>query len=72
MTIKHPIVAVTGASGAGTTAVQQAFKAIFHRQSINAVFVNGDSFLKYDLNDMCKKMDEAEHKGKPLSCYGPD
>jgi len=72
MTFKHPIVAVTGASGAGTTAVQQAFKAIFFRQGINAVFVHGDSFLKYNLNDMCKKMDESERQGKPLSCYGPD
>jgi phosphoribulokinase len=72
MTIKHPIVAVTGASGAGTTAVQQAFKAIFYRQGLNSVFVHGDSFLKYNLDDMCSEMEKSERNGKPLSCYGPD
>jgi phosphoribulokinase len=68
----YPIVAVTGASGAGTTAVQQAFKEIFHRQSLKASFVHGDGFMKYDRDEMCRIMEKASSDGRPLSCYGPD
>lgn len=69
---KHPIIAVTGASGAGTTSVQQAFKDIFHRQGLKAAFVHGDGFFKFDNLEMCQQMNEAERLGKSLSCYGPD
>lgn len=69
---KHPIVSVTGASGAGTTVVQKAFREIFHRQGINAAFVEGDSFFKYEQDTMCQLMDDAKQNGKPISCYGPD
>lgn len=69
---KHPIVAVTGASGAGTTTVQQAFKEIFHRQALKAAFVEGDGFLKYEENEMNQIMENALSDGKILSCYGPD
>ncbi|MFW2373722.1 MAG: phosphoribulokinase [Gammaproteobacteria bacterium] len=69
---KHPIVSVTGASGAGTTVVQKAFREIFHRQGMNAAFVEGDSFFKYEYDTMCQMMDEAKHNGTPFSCYGPD
>ena len=72
MAKKHPIIAVTGASGAGTTVVQQAFKEIFRRQGLKAAFVQGDSFLKYDHDEMCRVMDEAEQNNRPISCYGPD
>lgn len=69
---KHPIVAITGASGAGTTAVQQAFKEIFYRQGIKATFVHGDSFFKYDQAEMCVKIAEAEQEGRSISTYGPE
>ncbi|MCW9012236.1 MAG: phosphoribulokinase [Gammaproteobacteria bacterium] len=72
MAKKHPIVAVTGASGAGTTVVQQAFREIFHRQGLNAAFVHGDSFLKYDHDEICRVMDEAQLNKHPKSCYGPE
>lgn len=69
---KYPIVAVTGASGAGTTAVQHAFKEIFHRQGLNAAFVHGDGFLKYEMSKMMEIMDQSISEGKSQSCYGPD
>ena len=47
MSKKHPIMAVTGASGAGTTVVEKAFREIFYRQGINAAYVHGDAFQKY-------------------------
>lgn len=69
---KHPIIAVTGASGAGTTVVQQAFREIFHRLEIKAVFVEGDSFLKFEQEEMCRQIDLAEQKREPISYYGPE
>ena len=42
MSAKHPIIAVTGSSGAGTTSVTRTFNWIFRREHINAVLVEGD------------------------------
>lgn len=47
MSRKHPIISVTGSSGAGTTSVKDAFARIFIRQGIRAAFVDGDSFHRY-------------------------
>jgi phosphoribulokinase len=69
---KHPIIAITGASGAGTTVVQLAFREIFHRLGINAAFIEGDSFLKYEQEEMCRLIDWAEQEQKPVSSYGPE
>ncbi len=32
MSIKHPIIAITGSSGAGTTSVTRTFEHIFRRE----------------------------------------
>jgi len=72
MSQKHPIIAVTGANGAGTTAVQLAFKEIFFRQKINAAFIQGDGFLRYNEVDSEKTISQALADGRHLSCYGPD
>lgn len=69
---KHPIIAITGASGAGTTVVQRAFKEIFRHQGIKGVFVEGDGFLKYDQEAMCRRIEQAEQEQKPVSLYGPE
>lgn len=63
----HPVVAVTGSSGAGTTTVKRAFEHIFTRESINAAVVEGDSFHRYERAEMKVKMTE-EH----LSHFGPE
>ena len=73
MSIKHPIIAVTGSSGAGTTTVMNSFKHIFRREGIKAQLVEGDSFHRYDRLTMRQKMKEAEAAGnKHLSHFGPD
>jgi len=72
MSVKHPIIAITGASGAGTTVVQQAFKEIFHRQGINAGFVQGDGFLRYNDKDSEKRISQSLADGCYVSCYGPE
>ncbi len=59
----HPIIAITGSSGAGTTSVTRTFQNIFRRESVNAVVIEGDSFHRYDRAEMKEKMAEAEAAG---------
>jgi phosphoribulokinase len=63
VSIKHPIIAVTGSSGAGTTSVKKTFDHIFNREKIKAVTVEGDSFHRYDRAAMKSAMAEAEKSG---------
>lgn len=73
MSTKHPIIAVTGSSGAGTTTVMKSFQHIFRREGIKAQVVEGDSFHRYDRKAMREKMKQAEAAGnKHLSHFGPE
>ena len=73
MSIKHPIVAVTGSSGAGTTTVMNSFHHIFRRERIRAQVVEGDSFHRYDRMAMRTAMQEAEKSGnRTFSHFGPE
>jgi phosphoribulokinase len=72
MSKKHPVVAVTGSSGAGTTTVKRAFEHIFYRDGINAAIVEGDSFHRYDRAEMKAEMAEAAEENRNLSHFGAD
>jgi phosphoribulokinase len=73
MSAKHPIIAVTGSSGAGTTSVTRTFQWIFRREHINAVVVEGDSFHRYNRVEMKKAMAEASARGDHhFSHFGPE
>ncbi|MDA8231536.1 MAG: phosphoribulokinase [Magnetospirillum sp.] len=73
MSRKHPIIAVTGSSGAGTSTVKEAFEHMFRRQSINAGIIEGDSFHRYNRVEMKKAMAEAEKAGnRNFSHFGPE
>jgi len=73
MSKKHPIIAVTGSSGAGTTTVKQAFEHIFLREGVNPVVIEGDSYHKFDRAAMKVAMQEAEQAGNhSFSHFGPD
>ena len=72
MSRKHPIIAVTGSSGAGTTTVKSALEDIFHRVGARAEFVEGDSFHRYDRKDMKKELKKAKKEGRNLSHFGPE
>lgn len=63
MSIKHPIVSVTGSSGAGTSSVRQTFEQIFRREHVKAAFVQGDAFHRYDRCGMEKAMLDAAKRG---------
>lgn len=73
MSVKHPIISVTGSSGAGTTSVRNTFEQIFRREKITAAFIEGDAFHRYDRNEMQRKMAEETARGnRHFSHFGPD
>ncbi|MGH3522053.1 MAG: phosphoribulokinase [Mycobacterium sp.] len=73
MSHKHPIVSVTGSSGAGTTSVMRTFAQIFRRKGVNVAFVEGDSFHRYDRVEMKAAIAEAHARGDhTFSHFGPE
>jgi len=65
MSIKHPIISVTGSSGAGTSSVRHTFENIFRREQVKAAFVQGDAFHRFNRCDMEKAMQAAGKRGNP-------
>jgi len=73
MSARHPIIAVTGSSGAGTTTVKTTFEWIFRRENIDAAIVEGDAFHRYDRAAMRAQMKQAEAAGnRNFSHFGPE
>jgi phosphoribulokinase len=72
MSARHPVIAITGSSGAGTTTVTKTFQHIFRRERIAAASVEGDAFHRYDRAEMRKRIAEAQAVGRTLSHFGPD
>ncbi len=72
MSIKHPVIAVTGSSGAGTTTVKEAFTHIFQREKVLAAVVEGDSYHRYDRAGMKAAVEKARKEGKNISHFGPE
>ena len=72
MSATHPIISVTGSSGAGTTSVRRTFEHIFRREKITAAFIEGDAFHRYDRVEMKRVMAEEGEKGNAhFSHFGP-
>ncbi len=69
MSARHPVIAVTGSSGAGTTSVTRTFQHIFRREQITAAIVEGDSFHRYDREEMKTATDDAEQAGNRHFCH---
>ena len=73
MSAKHPIIAITGSSGAGTTSVTRTFENIFRREGVAAAVIEGDSFHRHDRQAMKAAMAEAEKNDQPhFSHFGED
>ena len=73
MSIRHPIISITGSSGAGTTSVKRTFEQIFRRENVAAAYVEGDAFHRYDRADMRKQMAlEAAKGNRHFSHFSPD
>ena len=63
MSRKHPIISVTGSSGAGTTTVKSTFDQIFRREGIRTVSIEGDAFHRYDRVAMKEELDRRYAAG---------
>ena len=73
MSQQHPVVVVTGSSGAGTTYVKHVFEGIFAREAINPVIIEGDSFHRYDRAAMKEEVaHQLELGNNHFSHFGPD
>ena len=73
MSERHPIIAITGSSGAGTTSVTRTFENIFRREGVSAAVIEGDSFHRWDRKEMKQRQAEAESQGnKHFSHFGPE
>src|SRR6185295_13566150 len=62
MSRRHPIISITGSSGAGTTSVKKTFENIFRRENVKAAYIEGDAFHRYNREDMRRKMVEELEK----------
>lgn len=73
MSKKHPVVVVTGSSGAGTTTVKRAFEHIFTREKLTAAVIEGDSFHSLGRVEFKEAMKKAEATGNhSFSHFGPE
>jgi len=73
MSAKHPIISVTGSSGAGTTSVRQTFDVIFRREHISAAYIEGDAFHRYGRAEMEQATLKArEHGDNHFSHFGEE
>jgi len=73
MSHKHPVIAVTGSSGAGTSTVRTTFSQIFRREHLTAAEVEGDAFHRYDRADMRNLLEASKASGNPhFSHFGPE
>ncbi len=69
MSVAHPVVAITGSSGAGTTSVTRTIQHIFRREEIRACVIEGDSFHRYDREEMKRATAEADREGNHHFCH---
>jgi phosphoribulokinase len=73
MSRKHPVIAVTGSSGAGTTTVKRAFENIFRREKITAEVIEGDSLHSLNRVEFREAAAKAAKDGNnTFSHFGPE
>ena len=73
MSAKHPIIAITGSSGAGTTTVKSTFQQIFRREKLNPAIIEGDAFHRYDRLEMREQLAQRSKAGdNHFSHFGPE
>lgn len=63
MSKKHPIISVTGSSGAGTSTVKHTFDQIFRREGVKAVSIEGDAFHRFNRADMKAELERRYASG---------
>lgn len=72
MSTQHPIIAVTGSSGAGTSDIKTAFEEIFEHEGIAPALIEGDCFHRYDRVRMDEEVAKARQQGRNITHFGPE
>ena len=72
MSVKHPIISVTGSSGAGTTSVKTTFKRIFNRETVNAASSMAMHSIAMTAQMKRVMAEEAEREINHFSHFGPE
>jgi len=72
MSAKHPIIAVTGSSGAGVPVFTTAIQHVLFRLQSNCAIVDGDGFHRYERQEFPAEVKKAEQAGRSLSHFSPD
>ncbi len=72
MSIAHPIIAVTGSSGAGTSTVREAFEYIFTNIGVTPAVIEGDSFHKFTRAEMYERVKVPDLFGRRMTHFSPD
>jgi len=72
MSVKHPVISVTGSSGAGTSTAKVALEHIFRRESVTPAIVEGDCFHRFDRYEFREKAKEYADTGKRLSHFSDE
>jgi len=60
---KHPIISVTGSSGAGTSTIRHTFEQIFRREKVTAATIQGDAFHRFTREEMKRELEKRAHAG---------
>lgn len=71
MSEKFPIVAITGASGSGSSSITKAFEHVFFRERVKAAYIQGSAFHRYDRTEMKKQVLKAAEEGWELTHFAP-
>lgn len=71
MTARHPIIGVTGSSGAGTSTALRAFERMCASLAIRPAIVEGDAFHAYDREGNRRAIARARIRGEHFSLLGP-
>lgn len=71
MSLRHPIIGVTGSSGAGTSTARVTFARICAELGVKAAFVEGDAFHAYDRAGNRAAIERARIRGEHYSMFGP-
>ncbi|MDK1387693.1 phosphoribulokinase [Sinorhizobium sp. 8-89] len=72
MSARHPIISITGSSGAGTTTVKDTFEKIFKRENVSASFIEGDAFHRYDRESMRRKIADEKARGVDFTHFSAE
>lgn len=70
MSAAHPVIAVTGSSGAGTTSTSEVFAHLFRQLNRKAAFIEGDSFHRFTRPEMDIAIRKAREQGRHISYFG--